>query len=129
MELDTAELRALRADLAHARDIVAMAVPAVLGMAQLRAHWPAWTEDRIKRELAQRVGLRFKRGQSAEVPRSDVAAIDEQVEQEARRRRQTTAALIHPAALSEADRRRLSIEAEVAAGHQGGVRRAVRRHA
>jgi hypothetical protein len=55
----------------------------VWGMAELAAHYPAWGARRIKRELRERVGVRFGRGQRVAVTRSHVEAIDAQLDREA----------------------------------------------
>lgn len=86
-----AEWRALRAELADTRVLmrsvlrqIQEARPPVLGMAELRAHYKAWGEQRIKDELAARVGYRCGRGQTLAVHRALVDAIDAQLETEAR---------------------------------------------
>jgi hypothetical protein len=61
--------------------------PQVWGMVKLKAHYDGWSEQRIKDELAARVGLTFSRGQRVAVDLSDVRAIDAQLEAEAAARR------------------------------------------
>lgn len=63
---------------------IGLAVPAVWGMAELRAHYTTWSEDRIKAELKARVGIKVTRGHRIEVHVSKVREIDAQLIKEAR---------------------------------------------
>ncbi len=62
-------------------------LPQVWGMRELAQHYPGWSAQRIKDELAARVNLKFKRGQRIACDLTDVRAIDAQLERDAAARR------------------------------------------
>jgi len=91
------DIRAFRRELDDARALLRNLLqaqeesrPAMLGTADLAAHWPGWAPDRIRQELFLRVRYRAGPGQRIAVHRSLVAEIDRQLAAEA-------AALLGPA--------------------------------
>ncbi len=78
------ELNAHTIAVRQAAATLGLAVPALWAMAHLKAHYPTWSEDRIKRELKDRIGLTFTRGHSVEVHVSKVRLMDAQLAKEAR---------------------------------------------
>jgi len=62
-------------------------LPQVWGPDQLRAHYPGWSDRRMRRELRQRVNLRMTRGSRLAVDLSDVQEVDRQLAADAARRR------------------------------------------
>lgn len=68
-------------------------LPQVWGPDQLRAHYPGWSDRRMRRELRRRVSLRLTRGSRLAVDLSDVQEVDRQLAAEAASRRKEGAAL------------------------------------
>ncbi len=85
----TDPLRALRSELQshtiavrQATVTLGLAVPAMWGLKELLAHYPAWGEERIKKELRDRLNLKRHRGQGVEVHVSQVRELDAQLSAE-----------------------------------------------
>ena len=98
--------------------------PRVWGMAELRAHYPGWSDRVIKRQLRLRVGLRFSVGQRVCCDRLDVDAIDEQLTGEGFARRQTVQVCAANVDIDRMEKLRLIVQQSLAAGRRNARPRA-----